>query len=95
MNISTGISEINFLAGSSSTQKAGKAYLWPVYNAGAVTQVQKISRETASDISYIKPFSGDPNDNTSHVRYEEYSSKGKVNGRPSSYHPGYYFNALA
>ena len=95
MNISTGISEINFLSGASAVQKAGKAYLWPVYNAGAVTQIQKINSETASDVRYIKPYSADQNNQPSNIRHEEYASNGKIHTHSSSYYPGLFLNILA
>ena len=95
MNISTGISEINFSTGASAVQKAGKAYLWPVYNAGAVTRIQRIDRDTASDIGYIKPYSAEQNDKLSNIRHEEYSPNGKIYTRSSSYYPGLFLNLLA
>jgi hypothetical protein len=94
MNISTGISEINFPAGSTASQKAGKAYIWPVYNSGAIAGIQKVDRETASDIGYIRPYSADLND-PSALRHGEYSSNGRAQSRPSSYYPGYFLNILA
>jgi hypothetical protein len=43
MNISNGISEINFPGAAYGTQKV---WLWPVYNAGKIDPVFRVSRET-------------------------------------------------
>lgn len=94
MNISGGISEINFLSGAGSAQKSSKVYVWPVYDSGAVTKVQKIVRETGPDISHLESYSNVRNNGTPVIDHSEYTPGARVNNRPS-YYPGYYFNALA
>jgi hypothetical protein len=75
MNISGGISELNF----SSIQGPQKVYLWPVYNAGVVDPVFKVARETDGQIIKNNVPAKDREkvmDETQRQSGQTYSSKG-------------------
>ncbi len=94
MNISNGISVINFISQANSTAKTQKAYLWPAYNNGIVNKINRLSDKIASNISYVNP-SLNENDAKNNFRDFEYNSSGKITTSPSAYYPGQYLNILA
>ena len=94
MNISNGISEINFLSNANSAVKTQKTYLWPAYNNGIVNKINRISEKIASNISYVIPSSNEDTVKNDISEYE-YNSSGKIKASPSSYYPGFYLNLLA
>ena len=98
MNISTGISVINYPYHTSRGVKFNKTYLWPIYDAGSVNKIPAISSEIKSEISYIEPSNEEKNrqlavsKNSLHI---EYTSNAKALKHPSHYYPGSLFDAMA
>ncbi len=94
MNISNGISEINFISQANSAAKTQKAYLWPAYDNGIINKINRISDKITSNISYVNPSLNENNEKDT-IREYEYSSSGKIKTSPSAYYPGFYLNMLA
>jgi hypothetical protein len=99
MRISTGISEISFLAPKAGPGAVDKTFIWPVYDNGSVTRIQGIAKRTQSNITYIKPtpeehlrlFEG-----LERSRQSEYTASGtSVEKKGTVYAPGTFFDALA
>lgn len=51
MNISTGMSVINYPALRGNSVESRKLYLWPVYNAGGVEKVHAVRGRTSSPVN--------------------------------------------
>jgi len=99
MRISTGIAELHLASAQSGRVKAEKAYLWPVYDAGKITNIHGVTKRTDSNSVYSKPLPEE------HIRLlqelhnspiAEYTPRGLASERRSvSYQPGTFFDALA
>ena len=97
MKISTGMAEITLPRNSGDIKAHNKAYVWPKYNEGNVTPVQKITRRTAGDIPYMKATPEEHNRIMEEYRaksFENYSSRGNVQTQSPSVEPGSLFEAL-
>lgn len=57
MRISSGLAEITMtpVGSTAGAYKTEKVYLWPVYNAGKVDPVYRVTREIDGQITYTKP----------------------------------------
>ncbi|MCU0845752.1 MAG: hypothetical protein MUC76_12600 [Spirochaetes bacterium] len=99
MKISSGIAEISLSIHQGNRIVSEKAFLWPAYNAGKVTSIHGIMRQTESNATYITP-SPEERERLLGALFNspatEYSSKGRVyENRYLSYQPGTFFDALA
>ena len=99
MKISTGIAEIQLSSLQSNRIVSEKAFLWPAYNAGKVTPIHGIMRQTESHATYITPSPEERQRLLGELFNSpapEYSSRGRVfANRYLSYQPGTFFDALA
>ncbi len=99
MKISSGIAELNLSTYQGGRIVSEKAFLWPAYNAGKVTSIHGIMRQTESNATYIKPSPEERErllGDLFNAPAPEYSSKGRVyTNRYLSYQPGTFFDALA
>ncbi|HPI13791.1 MAG TPA: hypothetical protein PK875_05530 [Spirochaetota bacterium] len=99
MKISTGIAEVQLSTYQPTRIVSEKAFLWPAYNAGRITPIHGIMRQTESQAAYITP-SPEERDRLLGELFNspapEYSANGRVfSNRYMSYQPGTFFDALA
>jgi hypothetical protein len=93
MKISQGISEISL--SHPANIRPGKAYLWPVYDAGKVDPIFRVSRELDGKIFYSKPAPSERDRllQSDHTVYDNsYSSQG-TRRKISAFLPGTFFDA--
>ncbi|HEY1407009.1 MAG TPA: hypothetical protein VF857_10405 [Spirochaetota bacterium] len=78
------------------TYKAEKVYLWPVYNAGKVDPVYRVTRELEGQVTYTKPTPEERDRllsmNASTNPNEGYTASG-VRKKANPFTPGTFFDA--
>ena len=96
MNISTGISEINFRRTDSTSPVYEKSYIWPKYHEGKIERVNNSISQDNGPV-YYKPSLVEREKLLSLMfnREQEYSSAGKSISLNSQIKPGSFFEALA
>lgn len=98
MRISDGISELSVYS-PGSVKRQGKMYIWPFYNAGAVSGIRPVIGRTESNALYVKPDYDQHRDLLSYNPRKhdvQYTSMGSVSIKGTPYTlPGTFFNALA
>lgn len=92
MMVSGGISEINLTSGTYGPQKV---YLWPVYNAGKVDPIFRITRELDGKAHYSKPTPEEKERLLSDMKKKGFDtySVGSNRVKNSPYSPGTFFDA--
>ena len=96
MNISTGISEINFRRADSISSVYDTSYIWPKYHEGKIDRVSGINPQDREPI-YHKPTLPEREKLLSLMfnPEREYNSSGKAVSSNLSVKPGSFFEALA
>jgi len=96
MNISTGISEINFRRTDSTTPVYDKSYIWPKYQEGRIERVNNLISQDSEPI-YYKPSLAERERLLSLMVNSEqgYNSSGKTISLNTQIQPGSFFEALA
>ena len=95
MQISSGISEINFF--NTNKVSTEKIYSWPLYNSGKVDKIHSITRRTETNNTYTKPSFEDKEKLIGislQQTHSEYNSKGLKIKNLSAIPPGSLFNAI-
>jgi len=93
MRISQGISEISM--SNTANIRANKMYLWPVYDAGKVDPIFRVSRELDGKIFYSKPAPGERDRllQSAHTVYDNSYSPQGTRKKVSAFLPGTFFEA--
>ena len=96
MNISTGISEINFRRTDSTSPVYEKSYIWPKYHEGKIERVNDFFSQDNGHV-YYKPSVAEREKllNLMFQPEQEYSSTGKSVSINNQIKPGSFFEALA
>jgi hypothetical protein len=96
MNISTGISEINFRRADAASPVYDTSYIWPKYHEGKIERVNNSISQDNGPV-YYKPSLVEREKLLSLMfnREQEYSSTGKSISLNNQIQPGSFFEALA
>ena len=95
MNISTGISEINFRRTDAASPVYDKSYIWPKYHEGKIEKVNDINPQNREPI-YFKPTPAERERLLGLMSNleTEYNSSGKSITTHYQITPGSFFEAL-
>jgi hypothetical protein len=97
MNISSGISEINFHSYTKGTSASEKVYIWPAYNNGKVESIHSVLKRTENNAVYTKPSPEERErimDMIKNSKQYEYSSDGNIARNRFVLQPGSLFDAI-
>ncbi len=97
MNISTGISEINFRSYAKGASASEKIYIWPAYNNGKVDSIHSVLKKTENNVVYTKPSPEERDrimDLIKNTKQYEYTSDGIVARNRFVLQPGSLFDAI-
>jgi len=96
MNISAGISEINFRRTDSITPVYDKSYVWPRYHEDKIEKISNLTSQESGHI-YYKPTLAEREKLLSLMANPEhrYNSTGKTISLNTQIQPGSFFEALA
>jgi hypothetical protein len=97
MNISTGLSEINFQTLSGGPSESQKVFTWPSYQQNKVQNIKPVKSRPTQQPVYIKPKPEERKEllQQLHSRGDEsYNAKGRGISESKIIKPGSFFNAL-